>query len=48
MKQGGILIASGIIDMKEDAVVDAIKEAGLTVLSVRHQGEWVGVVATKE
>ncbi len=48
MKKGGILIASGIIDMKEDAVVSAIKDAGLKILSVRHQGEWVGVVATKE
>ena len=48
MKDGGILIASGIIDTKEEAVKEAIEAAGLKVLSVRHQGEWVGIVATKE
>ena len=48
MKDGGILIASGIIDTKEEAVKEAIEAAGLKILSVRHQGEWVGIVATKE
>ena len=40
--------ASGIIDTKEEAVKEAIEAAGLKILSVRHQGEWVGIVATKE
>ncbi len=48
LKKGGIYITSGIIDEKEETVVKAIKEAGLTVLEVNHQGEWVGVIARKE
>lgn len=48
LKKGGILITSGIIDTKEEAVCDAIRSAGLNILSVDHQGEWVGIVAAKE
>lgn len=48
LRPGGVLIASGIIDTKETAVVCALKEAGLKIVSVRHQGEWVGVIAAKE
>lgn len=47
LKKGGIYITSGIIDDKEQTVVDAVKAAGLEVLEVNHQGEWVGVVARK-
>ena len=47
MKPGGIYITSGIIDDKEAVVVEAVKAAGLEVLEVSHQGEWVGVTARK-
>ena len=47
MKKGGIYITSGIIDMKEEVVKKAIEDAGLEVLEVNHQGEWVGIVARK-
>ena len=47
MKEGGIYITSGIIDDKEDVVVEAVKAAGLTVLEVKRQGEWVCVTACK-
>lgn len=47
LKKGGIYITSGIIDDKEDAVVSAVKEAGLEVLEVTYQGEWVSVTARK-
>ena len=47
MKKGGIYITSGIIEDKEDGVVEAVKEAGLEVLEVNHQGEWVSVTARK-
>ena len=47
MKKGGIYITSGIIEDKEDVVVEAVKEAGLEVLEVNHQGEWVSVTASK-
>lgn len=48
MKPGAVYITSGIIDDKEQTVVDAVKAAGLTVLEVNYQGEWVSVVARKE
>lgn len=47
MKKGGIYITSGIIDEKEEVVVEAVKKAGLEVLEVTHQGEWVSVTARK-
>ena len=47
IKKGGIYITSGIIEDKEDVVVKAVKEAGLEVLEVNHQGEWVSVTARK-
>lgn len=47
MKKGGIYITSGIIEDKEEVVVEAVKKAGLEVLEVNHQGEWVSVTARK-
>ena len=47
LKKGGIYITSGIIDDKEETVVEAVKIAGLEVLEVTYQGEWVSVTARK-
>ena len=47
MKPGGIYITSGIIEDKEETVAQAVKAAGLEVLEVNHQGEWVSVTARK-
>ena len=47
MKSGGIYITSGIIDDKEQTVIRAVEEAGLEVLEVTYQGEWVSVTARK-
>lgn len=47
LKSGGIYITSGIIEEKEQTVVDAVKAAGMEVLEVHHQGEWVSVTARK-
>ena len=47
LKDGGIYITSGIIDDKEETVVEAVKAAGLKVLEVTYQGEWVSVTAQK-
>lgn len=38
----------GIIDDKEQTVVDAVKAAGLEILEVTYQGEWVSVTARKQ
>ena len=40
MKKGAYYITSGILDVKEEVVVEAVKAAGLTVVEVTHQGEW--------
>jgi ribosomal protein L11 methyltransferase len=48
LKDGGIYIMSGIIDDKEETVVNACKENGLKVLEVNRQGEWVNVTAAKQ
>ena len=48
LKKGGIYITSGIIDDKEETVVEAVKAAGLKVLEITYQGEWVSVTARKE
>lgn len=47
LKPGGIYITSGIIDDKEQTVVEAVKAAGLEVVEVTYQGEWVSVTAKK-
>lgn len=47
MKPGAVYITSGIIEDKENVVVEAVKAAGLEVLEVNHQGEWLSVVARK-
>lgn len=47
MKKGGLYITSGIIDEKEETVVQAVKEAGLEVVEITHQGEWVSITARK-
>ena len=48
IKKGGYYITSGILDVKEDVVVQAVKDAGLNVVEVTHQGEWVSVTARKD
>lgn len=47
LKKGGVYITSGIIDDKETTVVEAVKAAGLEVLEVTYQGEWVSVTSRK-
>lgn len=48
LKPGGIYITSGIINDKEQTVTEAVQAAGLQVLEVTRQGEWVSVTARKE
>ena len=48
MKKGAYYITSGILDVKEEVVVQAVKDAGLTLVEVTHQGEWVSVTARKD
>lgn len=47
LKSGGYFITSGIIDFKENEVKDAIEAAGLEIVEINHQGEWVNITARK-
>ena len=47
LKKSGYFITSGIIDFKENEVKEAIEKAGLTVVEINHQGEWVNITAQK-
>ena len=47
MKPGAVYITSGILDVKEEGVKEAVVAAGLEVVEVTHQGEWVSVTARK-
>nr|WP_302592950.1 50S ribosomal protein L11 methyltransferase [uncultured Marvinbryantia sp.] len=47
MKPGAIYITSGILDVKEEVVVEAVQKAGLSLVEVTRQGEWVSVTARK-
>ena len=48
MKKGAYYITTGILDVKEEVVVKAVQDAGLQLVEVTHQGEWVSVTARKE
>ena len=48
LKEGGYFITSGIIDFKENEVKEAIEAAGLKVIEINHQGEWVNITAQKQ
>lgn len=47
MKPGGLYITSGILDVKEEVVKEAVTAAGFEIVEVTHQGEWVSVTARK-
>ncbi|GFI21875.1 ribosomal protein L11 methyltransferase [Lachnospiraceae bacterium] len=47
LKPGGVYITSGIIDNKEQTVRSALEAAGLEVVEVTYQGEWVSLTARK-
>ena len=47
LKKGGYFITSGIIDFKENEVRQAIEAAGLEIVEINHQGEWVNITARK-
>jgi len=48
LKPGGVYITSGIIDVKEELIVETVQKAGLELVEVTRQGEWVSVTARKK
>ena len=47
LKEGGLFITSGIINAKEASVTKAIVDAGLEIIEINYQGEWVNITARK-
>lgn len=47
VKPGGKLVVSGIIEEREQEVVDALVAEGLTVVEIVREGEWVSIVGRK-
>ncbi len=47
LKKGGIYITSGIINTKEEEVKKAHLDAGLEILEIHHQGDWVSITSRK-
>ncbi len=47
LKHGGYFITSGIIDFKEQEVREAIVDAGMEIVEINHQGEWVNITARR-
>lgn len=45
---GGVFISSGIIREKEEMVRNGLAESGFSVKEVRHEGEWVCIIAEVE
>ncbi|MCR5847407.1 MAG: 50S ribosomal protein L11 methyltransferase [Lachnospiraceae bacterium] len=48
LKPDGIYITSGIIDEKEEYMLNVLKRDGFDVLEVTRQGEWVSITARKK
>lgn len=45
MKPGALFISSGIINMRQEAVEEALKENGFEIVEIVTQGDWVSIVA---
>ena len=48
LEPGGIYITSGILDIKEDAVADAVRAAGFEIIEIMSDGEWRCIVAVRQ
>ena len=47
LKKGGVYITSGILEEKEEKITEAVKAAGMELLEVTRQNDWVSVTARK-
>ncbi len=48
MKKGAKIVLSGILEGKEDVVLNAIKENRLKLIEKKHQAEWIALIAARE
>ncbi|WP_058301935.1 50S ribosomal protein L11 methyltransferase [Gorillibacterium timonense] len=47
LQPGGVYIASGIIEAKEEAVKDTLRKSGFTIKDTYREEDWVAIVAEK-
>lgn len=47
MKQGAVMVLSGILDEKKQVVLDAISRHDLELIEETHQNEWVALIVKK-
>ena len=47
LRDGGIMITSGIIHARLDEVEAKLKQSGFTVLEIHKKGEWAAIVLKK-
>ena len=47
LRPGGLYITSGILDIKEDIVKNAIEDAGFDIIEVLADGEWRAIAASR-
>ncbi len=45
LKEDGCFITSGIIDMKEEAVKEALIQNGFEIIDIVHMNDWVSIIA---
>ncbi len=48
LKAGGLFISSGILDIKEETVSKAVREAGFEILEILADGEWRAIIAVRK
>lgn len=48
VRQGGLFIASGIIDTRKEDVLDVVRKNGLVIKEVRQEKDWVSLLAARE
>ena len=48
LKAGGAYITSGILDIKEETVSEAIRAAGFAIKEIMADGEWRAIVAVRD
>ena len=48
LRPGGTYITSGILDIKEDTVAEAVRAAGFTIKEIMADGEWRAITAVKD
>ena len=47
MKPNSMMVLSGILDEKQQIVLDAVEKEGLKVIEIMTQDQWVGIVVQK-